>query len=219
MADNVTLPGTGTVIAADDVGSVWFQQIKLVDGTLGSTAVIAGDAASGLDVDVTRIAAGETHLGAVGGHTAIVTVTPTLTVHATYVANDFVGESGVPMTFAVARVNAGSGTVISAALIDYIPASVAAELWLFDTTVTPPADSAAWTISDAHALTCIGVIPFSTYYASAVNSVSMGSVGVGIPFVCGAGVKNIFGCLVTRGAPAYINTAGDVVVRLGVIQD
>lgn len=65
MADNVTLPGTGVVIASDDVASVQFQQVKLVDGTLGSTAAIGGDATNGLDVDVTRVIPGTsaTHLG------------------------------------------------------------------------------------------------------------------------------------------------------------
>jgi hypothetical protein len=65
MADNVTLPGTGTVVAADDVSSVWYQQMKLVSGTLGETAAIPGDATNGLDVDVTRVIPGTdaTHLG------------------------------------------------------------------------------------------------------------------------------------------------------------
>ena len=220
MADNVTLPGTGVVIAADDVSSVWYQQMKLVSGTLGETAVIPGDATYGLDVDVTRLpalVAGETHIGAVGGNATVVTVTPTLTVHATYVAGDYVGESATPMTFAAcARVNSGTGKITEAVLIDYALQSVAAELWLFDQTVTPPADSAAWTISDADSLKCIGVIPFATYYANALNSVA--PVGnLSIPFKIGSAATALFGCLVTRGAPAY--ASGDLSVRLFIDQD
>lgn len=43
MADNITLnSGTGgATLAADDVSSVWYQQVKLVDGTLNSTTAIA----------------------------------------------------------------------------------------------------------------------------------------------------------------------------------
>jgi len=37
MADNVTLPGTGAVVASDDVGGAQYQFVKLVDGTLDST--------------------------------------------------------------------------------------------------------------------------------------------------------------------------------------
>jgi len=50
MADNVQITqGTGTTVATDEVASVHYQQLKLVDGTLGSTTVIPGDG-NGLSV-------------------------------------------------------------------------------------------------------------------------------------------------------------------------
>jgi hypothetical protein len=56
MADNVAVTqGSGTTIATDDISDVHFQRVKLVDGTLDSTAAIPGDASNGLDVDVTRV--------------------------------------------------------------------------------------------------------------------------------------------------------------------
>jgi hypothetical protein len=56
MADNVAITaGTGTNIATDDITGVHYQRVKLVDGTLDSTAAIPGDATNGLDVDVTRV--------------------------------------------------------------------------------------------------------------------------------------------------------------------
>jgi hypothetical protein len=43
MADNVAITaGSGTVIAADDVSSVFYQRIKLTDGTADSTDPIIG---------------------------------------------------------------------------------------------------------------------------------------------------------------------------------
>ncbi len=36
MADNVTLPGTGSVIAADDIGGIEYQRVKLSLGSDGS---------------------------------------------------------------------------------------------------------------------------------------------------------------------------------------
>ena len=58
MADNVAITeGAGTTIATDQVDSAHYQLVKLVDGTLDSTAGIPGDATYGLDVDVTRLAA------------------------------------------------------------------------------------------------------------------------------------------------------------------
>ena len=160
----------------------------------------------------------EAHIGEVGGKGLQITVTPTLTVGATYAANDFVGTDHTGMTFAGAgRIAAGSGRVIGAILHDYVIASVAAELWLF---TVPPAglglDSAAFTITDN--LTCIGVIPFNTYYASALNSISNGTIPNGqIPFKCAAADTALYGALVTRGAPAYTN--GLVSVSIFVDQD
>lgn len=160
---------------------------------------------------------GEAHLGAVGGHTACIDVTPTLTVAAAYVANDYIGTSGTAMTFTnAARVNNGTGVIIGAVLVDYALQSVAGELWLFDTIPTPPADSAAWSIADTDALRCIGVIPFSTYYASALNSVSP-SGPLAIAFQTLPASRNLYGCFVTRGAPAY--ASGDLTFRLRVLQD
>jgi hypothetical protein len=158
-----------------------------------------------------------TVIGNVGGITDIVEVTPTLTVAATYISGDYVGTSGVAIDFATAaRINGGTGIIQSAVLVDYALQSVACELWLFDAAPTPPNDSAAWTISDANAKTCIGVIQFSTYFANALNSISS-AVNVGIGFKAGAADRSIFGCLVTRGAPAY--ASGDVTVRLTILQD
>lgn len=44
MADNVTLPGTGTIVAADDVGGVLFQQIKLAYGADGAATAVEATA-------------------------------------------------------------------------------------------------------------------------------------------------------------------------------
>ena len=44
MTDNVTLPGTGEVIATDDVGGIQYQMMKLVDATANSTTPIGTQA-------------------------------------------------------------------------------------------------------------------------------------------------------------------------------
>lgn len=58
MADNIAVTaGSGTTIATDQVGTVHYQKVKLIDGTADSEAAIGGDASNGLDVDVTRLPA------------------------------------------------------------------------------------------------------------------------------------------------------------------
>jgi hypothetical protein len=62
MADNKTIDNgalSDFTAATDEIGGVDYQRVKLVDGTDGSTAEIQGTAANGLEVDVTRIAAGQ----------------------------------------------------------------------------------------------------------------------------------------------------------------
>ena len=146
------------------------------------------------------------------------TVTPTLTVHANYVSGDFVGTSSAAMQFTLAgdaSNAAGGGYILGCMLIDRALASVAGELWLFDSAVTPPNDSAAWSISDADAATCVAVIPFSTYYASALNSVAFGVPDGNARFeVPASGI--LYGCFVTRGAPTY--ASGDLTFKLTILQ-
>jgi hypothetical protein len=53
MADNVAITaGSGTTIATDDVSGTHFQRVKLVDGTLDSSAAIPGSATDGLLVNL-----------------------------------------------------------------------------------------------------------------------------------------------------------------------
>ena len=221
MADNVTLPGTGVVIAADDVSSVWYQQVKLVSGTLGETAAIPGDATYGLDVDVTR-------LPTLATVTAVTDITNPVAIKnsgfsidltvasaaAAYASGDLVGAE---LTITnIARANGLTGKITGVTLIDYAAQSVAGELWITDTAVAEPADNAAWTITDAEAATVIAVIPFALYYNSALNSIA--PVGnLSIPFKCTAGVRSLYCCFVTRGAPTYI--ANSLILRIYADQD
>lgn len=239
MADNVDItPGTGKTVRADDVSGVLLQVVKIALGadgvedllvdsgqqtkansipvTLASdeSALPITDNSGSLTVDV---GAGENHIGAIGGNSVNVDVVPTLTVHATYVSGDYVGTSSDAMTFAgCARVNGGTGKITGAVLIDYALQSIQGELWLFDTEPTPPADSAAWSISDADAARCIAVIPFALYYSSALNSVAP-VPNLSIPFKCAGGATALYGCFVTRGAPTY--ASGDLTFRLFIDQD
>lgn len=67
MADNITITeGTGKSIGTDEVSSVHYQKIKLVDGTDGGSDGASVDATYGLSVDVTRQAALPAGTNAIG---------------------------------------------------------------------------------------------------------------------------------------------------------
>lgn len=93
MADNVAITaGAGTTIATDDVAGVQFQRVKLVDGTLDSSAVIPGDATDGLVVNPKRPNRGTLSSGTMAATNAAVTAGVTdqagagVVIFGTYVA-------------------------------------------------------------------------------------------------------------------------------------
>jgi hypothetical protein len=71
VADGVAITaGSGTTIATDDAGAAGHVQIvKLAISADGSAALIPGDAANGVDVDVTRLPALPTGANVIGGVT------------------------------------------------------------------------------------------------------------------------------------------------------
>jgi hypothetical protein len=161
-------------------------------------------------------------LEVVGGCTVIVNGTCAMTTAGTYAANDYVGVNGTAITFSgCAGENGGGGLIPRVVLVDYALQSKAGELWLFDALPAGlPNDSAAITLTDA--ANCIGIIPFSTYYAagsagSAGYSVSPGVPSAPISFKCSADSKALYGVFVTRDAPVY--ASNDVIFRLSILQD
>lgn len=149
----------------------------------------------------------------IGARTDVISLTPTISTSA-YTAADAVGGL---LTFADATAKAGhTGVIQSVTIIDEAKQSAGLELALFDTTFTPTADNATFAPSDAVILTCIGIIPITTYYDFSVNSVGMAE-NIGLAFKT-SGSANLFGQLLTRGTPTYAAT-NDLTVKLGILQD
>ena len=155
------------------------------------------------------------------GKNVISEVTLTLSVGGAQGANDFVGVSSTPMTFAgCAAENGGSGKVTACLFVDGDLQGIVAELWLFDQLPAGfPLDNAAWTVTDATAKYCIGVIPLpaASYYASALNSVCLGVPAAPLAFKCTANSTALYGAFVTRGTPTY--TTAVPFFRLYITQD
>lgn len=236
MADNVAVTaGAGTTIATDDVSSVHYQVVKLDLGGDGATnrVTAAVDVAAGAADPL--FAAGVVHDAALSALTpadgdytnmrvdgqgalwtrrppvVVVSATPTLDT-LIYASGDSLHTTVLSFASAV-RVTGGSGYVDKLVVVDNDLQSAAGELWLFSASVTPAAANAAHSISDADAALCVGVIPFGTYYASALNSVSVAK-DIRLPFTVAA--TTLFGLLVTRGTPTH--TASGLVVSLQISQ-
>lgn len=75
MADNDTLPATGSVMATDDIGGVKFPRVKLVHGADGTND---GDVSSANPLPVEVVTGGDGSVQGVDAHDAAITADPVL---------------------------------------------------------------------------------------------------------------------------------------------
>lgn len=199
MADNVAITaGSGTAIATDEVSSVHYQRVKLDAGGDGASLPVVSAAAPAVVLPV-------------GNAAVTITQTPTVGT-AAYVAKDAVGGL---LTFAnAARVSGGSITVDAVTIVDKSQSMGALDLVLFNVTFTAPTDSSAFDPTDAELLTCVGVVPITTWYDFNDNSVAHRS-GLGLTATLAG--TSLFGALVARSGFSLTN--GDIQVMLAITQN
>lgn len=205
MADDVTLPATGAQVATDEVdfggGAAHAQIVKLASGEDGSSARIPGSAARGLAVEprlkIERIAA-----------------TPTISTTA-YASGDAVGGL---LTFSnAARSSGGSIRLESIQVVDKAQQYAELVLVLFDRSITPPTDNAAFDPTDAELSNVIGVVPIGGGFYSGFSDNGVASV-TGLGLAAKLNGTDLFGVLVAASAPTYASTS-DLVVTATVAQD
>ncbi len=168
---------------------------------------------NGMPIKILDNGDGTYSLASKSGSVAESEVTPTLTVHSSYALGDYVGTSGTPMEFAnISPVAAGAIKLESAELIDHAVRNASFELWLFNAAPTPPADSAAWVLSDADIDKCVYVVQFNVWFWTANNGISCVDLAKTIKLP--AATTSLWGCLVVRSAPAGDWADGDLTVRL-----
>lgn len=202
MADNVQLNlGTGGDIArAKDRGTSIKTTIVGIDMAVGGTESL-------LDGTVAAPAA----LMPTGGKIVTITQTPTVG-GAAYVAKDAVGGL---LTFAnAARVSGGTIIVDAVTLVDKSATMGSYDLVLFNATFTGPTDSSAFDPTDAELLTCVGVIPITTWADFNDNSVAS-RYGLGLSITLAG--TSLFGALVARSGFSLTN--GDIQVMLAITQN
>ena len=160
------------------------------------------------DVDIATIAAGETHVGEVGGSMALVAASFTRPADTTaYTAKDAVSNStSAPtvLTFTnLARVNAGSGYIVKARLITNQSTCIARfRLHLFHTAPTAINDNAAYTLLYTNAAIRLGYIDFPACQTEGSGSDAANAQNdtVRLAFVCAAASRTIYGVLETIDA-------------------
>lgn len=156
----------------------------------------------------------------IGGFSNILTTSVVFTDTNARATGDYCGTDTTPQAFAnIVRGNGGTGIIKSIRITDYTTTTaVALELWIFSQTFIAPADNAAWTITDAMADTCLGVIPIVTtkWYASAANKIYSDDT---LNIIIKPSVTSLFYAIVARGTTPAWTTAVGLSIGLGVIQD
>lgn len=247
MADNVTVHngatgnGTSFDVVTDEItspytgGTKQAQGVKLLSGAANSNEVIEGTAANGLEVDVTRIAAGTNTIGKVrlvdsdGDEITVVSgklqiggtiastpgsvirtqVTPTVSTSPAYSAKDAVGAL---LTFAnVVATSGGSVQVLQCQVVDKAQQMKDYDLVLFDRSITAPTDNSVFDPTDTELGYCCGIIPVGGWADFNDNSVFDAPVNE----IADLNGTDLFGVLVSRSGTGPTFTAtSDIVVTL-----
>lgn len=207
MADNLTFGTTlatvpsGTVISTDDIGSsVQVQNVKLMDGTSGSSQVIAGDT-QGLYVVTHR------------DLQAIVVASGGLTTASTsYSAGDQVGTQ---FTMAgAARSSGGTGTIVGCTLISAADITGPYDVVVAKESISLASDNAAYAISDADANKLVGIIQLVGGFDIGNNRLAQ-AWNLSIPYLCTGGTSLYCG-LITRAAHTFFGAVTDLQLTLWV---
>ena len=201
MADNLTLPATGSIVATDDVSSVHYPRYKLDVGNNGATVPV---------IDIAQ----PTALVPTSQKVVRALLTPTVSTTPAYTAKDAVGGL---LTFTnAARASGGSLVIEALTVIDKSQQMPEMDLVLFDRTFTATADNAIFAPSDADMANVLCVIPVVSADWKDFSTNSMATVLRQIPVVLNG--TSLFGQLVTRSTPTFIATT-DIVVILHVRQN
>jgi hypothetical protein len=191
-------------------GAGWVLKYTLVKLSAGSLNIG--------DIDIASIAAGETHIGEVGGNTFLIPVTPVIGA-AAFTAGDFVGGK---LTLANAgRVAAGSGIVHSLSIVDAAKQAAALRIYLFKADLAGTyADNAVESFTGVDMLKLIDVIDVLSSDWETLANVSVTKAdalrGLGIPYKITSGTS-LFAIARVITAPTY--TANCLQLTFGLLRD
>lgn len=230
MADNVTLPGTGSSVAADDIGGALYQRVKIALGADGAAADLApgqGLMAASVPVAIASnqsavpVSDNSGSLTVDGDVTVtspdiVVTVTPTVDTSA-YANGDLLFDA-TEVANAV-RSNGSTAILQSVTIIDKADQKTAFALLIANAATDFGTLNSAPDPDDTEAATVIGWVP-----VVAADYVDLG--GASVACICNIGLLLKAGAATTSlyiagvngtGTPTY-SAASDLVLQLGFLR-
>lgn len=216
MADNVTLPATGT-FAADDIAGILHPRMKLSVGADGSAADLSFGVKTGAN-SLPVVLASDQAAVPVRDTPTIVTVDVTsaglTTATNAYSAGNVLGTL---ITAAVASATGRPVRILSALLTDKANVLGPVDVNIYSATVTLAADRAAQSVSDTDLLLLLGTLSFGGANVGALNRSSQLLGGLPLTLVTTSSA-NVFVEFVTRSGHTFFGAAGDIRLRLTVEQ-
>lgn len=186
-------------------------RLKLHDNGDGSYSLVTygnGGAAAAL-------AAGENHIGQVGGHTRISTITMTPDTSAV-VAGDILADT---QTFTAFRKSDNTGVLQSLVIQDKDDQTAAAmDIYILDTNVSLGTENSPPSVSDANAEGVLGIIAIEATDWKDYGSGKIATKrGIGLPVKSISGLATLGIAIVAQGTPTQ--SASSIIIRVGILED
>lgn len=167
------------------------------------------------DVDVASIAAGETHLGEVGGKTIVLDLTLSLDTSA-YAPGDVMADTQQCDGFF--RKTDGTGVIQSIIVIDEDDQKQPFDIHFFSANRSLGTENSAPSISDANARDHLGVVSVGASDYKDIGGVSIATIrNIGLPVMAVSGTDDLYLGTIIGGAGTY--TASGVRLRIGALLD
>lgn len=165
-----------------------------------------------------RLNPSENHIGAIGGHTAAIAPTVTVSTSPAYSAGDCVG--GKLTLSSVARVSGGSALLRALYLMDTSNQKAALELLIFnaDPTASTFTDNAAISLHASDVAKIIRRISIAAADYVTIDSKAFVDLALSDRPLIPASGSDLYAALVTSGTPTYAATTA-LTLKLGVVQD
>lgn len=191
--------------------------VDLGDGTYAPERAVVLQAGTNNigDVDVLSIAAGEEHLGEIGGASDVIEVTLSLDTSA-YADGDVLADT--QEVASAVRVAAGTGVIHSLVVLDKDDQAQALDVVFLKTNVSIGTENSAVSVSDTNADEILGVVEVATDdYVDLTNSQIVTKTSVGIVIEAASGATSIFVAAISRGTGTY--SASGITLKIGILQD
>jgi hypothetical protein len=167
------------------------------------------------DVDVATIAAGETHVGEVGGNTSVFGVTFSLDTSA-YAPGDVLADTQV-LTNAMRKTD-GTAVLQSIVLVDKDDQGIALDVVILDANVSLGTENSAVSITDGSADNILAIVSVPAAEWTDLGGCRVAVIkNLCVPVRAASGTANLFVALITRGAPTH--TASGITGRFGFLRD